>query len=152
MPRIMIVEDEPIILSNLGDIFTMIGLEVTFCADGQYAFENLLLAEKGEAPVPDVILSDLMMPRLDGYALLGLVRAHHEFFQIPFILVSARSDTADLKRAFDMGASDYVVKPFEVDQLIEVVKNQLDGHGARPSSPIATVAASPVDAEHFRLE
>lgn len=129
MARIMIVEDDSIILSNLSQLLGMTGLDVLEASDGQEAW-TLLEAGRGNSRlVPNVILSDLMMPNLDGFQLLSAVRADRDFSHIPFVLLTARSDSSDVKTAFDLGASDYLVKPFELDELILVVKRQLGNAG-----------------------
>ena len=65
------------------------------------------------------------MPNMDGFELLAAVRQHTALAEMPFVLLSARSDASDLQQAFALGADDYLVKPFEVDQLMDVIRCQL---------------------------
>ena len=122
MPRVMIVEDDVTILTNLAELLRLSGLDVIEASDGQMAYETLLaLQAKGER-LPRMVVSDLMMPCMDGFELLGAIRANEAFIHMPFVLLSARSEPADLQKAFSLGADDYLVKPFEVDQLMDVVR------------------------------
>lgn len=125
MHRIIVVEDEPIVLSNIGDILQMSGLEPVLAYDGARAKELLTKIHSSGEPLPSLILSDLMMPNLDGYGLLEFVRQTPAFEHLPFVILSAKSDAADLKRAFLMGVTDYLVKPFEIDDLLSIVSKNL---------------------------
>lgn len=128
MQRIIVVEDEPIVLSNIGDILQMSGLEPILAYDGARAKELLNKIHSSGEPLPSLILSDLMMPNLDGYGLLEYVRETPAFEHLPFVILSAKSDSADLKRAFLMGVTDYLVKPFEIEDLLNVVSKHLLSH------------------------
>lgn len=125
MHRIIVVEDEPIVLSNIGDILQMSGLEPVLAFDGARARELIQKIHASGEPVPSLIISDLMMPNLDGFGLLEFVRNTPSFEHVPFVILSAKSDSADLKRAFLMGATDYLVKPFEIDDLLNIVSKHL---------------------------
>lgn len=132
MPRVMIVEDDPTILSNLSQILQLSGLDVIEAQDGEEALRILLDCRQHAASLPKMIVSDLMMPKMDGFDLLRAVRGESFFGSIPFVLLSARSDASDLQQAFALGANDYLVKPFEVEQLIEVIRYHLSTHSASP--------------------
>lgn len=129
MARVMIVEDDSIILSNLSQLLGLTGLDILEASDGQEALTLLEAGRGNPRLIPNVILSDLMMPNVDGFQLLTSVRADADFSEIPFVLLTARSDSNDVKTAFDLGANDYLVKPFELDELILVVKRQLNNAG-----------------------
>lgn len=125
MPRVMIVEDDLTILSNLSQLLQLSGLDVIEAHDGDVAWnilQNCLSTGEG---MPKLIVSDLMMPKMDGFELLAAVRDHVKLESIPFVLLSARSDASDFHQAFTLGASDYLVKPFEVDQLMDVIRHFL---------------------------
>lgn len=121
MARVMIVEDDLTILDNLAHLLVISGLEVIKAHDGQEAWRQLLECYQQGQGGPSVIISDLMMPNMDGFELLGLVRAHEALKHLPFVLLSARSDSSDLHHAFLLGATDYLVKPFEMEQLLQVI-------------------------------
>jgi CheY-like chemotaxis protein len=134
MPRVMIVEDDPIILSNLSQILQLAGLDVIEAHDGQFALNLLRENHLNDSVLPKMIVSDLMMPNMDGFELLGAVRSDPKLKSIPFVLLSARSDASDLQQAFSLGANDYLVKPFEVEQLMDVIRYNLDKM-SRPADP-----------------
>lgn len=121
MNNILVVEDEPIILSNIGEILSLVGYVPTMMPDGMAALEYLQGQIKEKKNLPALILCDLMMPRLDGYELLERVRSTPELAKTPFVVLSAKSAPEDFSKAFALGASEYMVKPFEVELLIEVV-------------------------------
>lgn len=125
MPRLMIVEDDLTILSNLSQILQLSGLDVIEAHDGQVALAILQQRKVDGSDLPKMIVSDLMMPNMDGFDLLRAVKDEPAFEAIPFVLLSARSDATDLHEAFTLGASDYLVKPFEVEQLMDVIRHFL---------------------------
>lgn len=125
MPRVMIVEDDMTILSNLSQLLQLSGLDVIEAHDGRMALDLLQHALQDQDALPRLIVSDLMMPKMDGFELLHSVRNTTELHAMPFVLLSARSDTSDLQHAFFLGASDYLIKPFEVDQLMDVIRYQM---------------------------
>ncbi|MDX1669233.1 MAG: response regulator, partial [Limnobacter sp.] len=132
MSRVMVVEDEPIVLSNIAEILKFFGLDPICAFDGARAKELLLeLSESREGP-PSLIISDIMMPNMDGMALLDFVRSYEPTAHIPFLVLSAKSDSQDLRQAFSKGATEYLVKPFEVEDLIDTVRKTLET-SAKPS-------------------
>lgn len=135
MPCVLIVEDDPTILHNLGLLLELSGLDVIKAQNGQEAISLLSECEAGTAVTgrPGMIVSDLMMPNMDGFELLRTVRADDRLKLLPFVLLSARSDPSDLHKAFSLGASDYLVKPFDVEQLIEVIRYHLSIGGGSNS-------------------
>ncbi len=122
MPRVMIVEDDVTILTNLSELLKLSGLDVIEARDGQLAYETLLALHAEGERLPRMVVSDLMMPCMDGFGLLAAIRSNEAFTHMPFVLLSARSEPSDLQKAFALGADDYLVKPFEVEQLIDVVR------------------------------
>lgn len=125
MPRVMIVEDQEIILDNLSQILNISGLDVIEAEDGLEAYAKLLDYKSRPQQAPQMIISDLTMPRMDGFTLLEHVRQDSVYRDIPFVLLTAHSDVSDLKRAFELGATDYLIKPFEIDELIAMVSLHL---------------------------
>lgn len=79
-----------------------------------------------EAEKPDLILSDIMMPAMDGFAVLQAIRSHPNGLAVPFLFVSARNERRDLSRARDLGADDFIFKPFGVDELRKAVRAKLE--------------------------
>jgi DNA-binding response OmpR family regulator len=137
MPRVMIVEDDLTILSNLSQLLQLSGLDVMEAHDGQEALRLLLECRVHDTALPRMIVSDLMMPNMDGFDLLRAVRGDSHFKKLPFVLLSARSDASDLQQAFALGANDYLIKPFEVDQLMEVIRYHLSNAVDRKKGTLA---------------
>ncbi len=96
------------------------GYRVTCAANGQEALEAF------EREIPDLILSDVMMPRMDGFALLEAVRAHPAGAAVPFLFLSARTERLATSTARILGADDYLFKPFEPSDLMDAVRSKLD--------------------------
>jgi DNA-binding response OmpR family regulator len=115
---VLLVDDEPDILLVLRLGFEDEGHQVVMAADGRMALDRL-----SERPA-DVVVLDLMMPVVDGWGVLEGVR--EQGLQTPVIVVSAKSDPNDCKKALERGAVEYVVKPFDLDRLISLVNTILD--------------------------
>lgn len=137
MPRVMIVEDDLTILSNLSQLLQLSGLDVLEAHDGSEALRLLEQYRDQDLAFPKLIVSDLMMPNMDGFDLLRAVRGDSRFKALPFVLLSARSDASDLQQAFSLGANDYLVKPFEVEQLMEVIRYHLSQNVGQQKSALS---------------
>jgi two-component system copper resistance phosphate regulon response regulator CusR len=125
--RILFAEDEPRILAFVTRGLESEGFAVDAAADG---VEALRCARSAHY---DVAILDLLLPRIDGLAVLRDLRQHHP--DLPVVILSARSDLPTKLRGFELGASDYIVKPFSLDELIARIRVQLrhaaglvDGH------------------------
>jgi two-component system, OmpR family, alkaline phosphatase synthesis response regulator PhoP len=113
VPRILIVEDEPDVLLLLENRVRGAGHEVMSATDGERGLE-LALNE-----VPDLIILDWMMPKLDGIEVLERLRAGDTGRAIKVLMLTARSQQNDVERAFAAGTDDYIVKPFSSRELVE---------------------------------
>ncbi|MBC6938193.1 MAG: response regulator [Chloroflexi bacterium] len=129
---ILLVEDNAPLLRNVAFILQMIGFKVLLAADGTQALEMLRCC------TPDLIISDLDMPGLNGYGLLRRVRADQRWGRIPFIMISDRYDLPDLMRALELGASDYVPKPFDIYDLLDAIKETLQPRPFNAGYPLAS--------------
>ena len=125
-PRVLVVEDEPAQLEILAYNLESDGFLVSRARDGE---EALLLIRED---VPDVIVMDWMMPHLSGIEVCRRLKSNSETRSIPIIILSARSEDEDKVRGLEIGADDYVVKPYSVVELMARVKSQL--RRSRPSS------------------
>ena len=114
MSRILVIEDDPAILRGLVDNLKFESHEVITAADGETGYR--LIHEKR----PDLIILDLMLPRLSGYEVCGKVRA--EGVAIPILMLTARGAEGDRVVGLDLGADDYVTKPFSVRELMARVR------------------------------
>ena len=117
--KILVVEDETPIRNNIMSLLRMEGFDVVDASNGQQA---LALARQH---LPGLILSDVMMPELDGYGLLEQLRADPLTAGIPLIFLSARTDRADRRRGMNLGADDYLGKPFSHDELLDAVSARI---------------------------
>jgi DNA-binding response OmpR family regulator len=115
--RILVAEDEPRILAFLTRGLESEGFAVDAAADG---VEALRCARSAHY---DVAVLDLLLPRIDGLAVLRDLRQHHP--DLPVVILSARSDLPTKLRGFELGANDYVVKPFSLDELLARIRVQL---------------------------
>jgi DNA-binding response OmpR family regulator len=138
MPRVMIVEDQEIIRNNLSQILALSGVDVIEAEDGVDACDKLQACKQKGLNLPLLIISDLSMPRMDGFALLEHVRQDSSYEATPFIFLTAHSDVSDIKRAFELGATDYLIKPFEIEELIAMVSLHLDS--AKPDISQSTTS------------
>jgi len=118
--RILVVDDEIYIVHILDFSLGMEGYEVITALDGEQALEKL------KTEKPDLIVLDIMMPKLDGYEVCKAIKSSPETRHIPVILLSAKGRNVDQKMGFDVGADDYITKPFSPRKLVERI-NQLLG-------------------------
>jgi DNA-binding response OmpR family regulator len=120
--RVLVVDDDPVILKLLQVNFEMEGYVVTTAADGVKGLQ----AAREERP--DVIISDVMMPHMNGLEMVAALGADETTGAIPVILLSARAQETDVNDGLHAGADDYVTKPFDPLELIDRVQQLL----ARP--------------------
>ena len=118
--KILVVDDEIYIVHILDFSLGMEGYEVITALDGEQALEKV------KAEKPDLIVLDIMMPKLDGYEVCKNIKSSAETQHIPVILLSAKGRNVDQKLGFDVGADDYITKPFSPRKLVERI-NQLLG-------------------------
>jgi putative two-component system response regulator len=117
---ILIVEDHDILREGLQILLETEGYHVTTAPHGKDALKQM------EASAPDLILSDISMPEMDGYAFYEAVRAHPEWVTIPFIFLTARGDRSDLFASKKLGVEDYLVKPVERVELVSTIRSRLE--------------------------
>jgi len=118
-PTVLLVEDDPVILRLLEVNFELEGFGVLLAHDGA---EGIELA-RSEAP--DLIISDIMMPKVSGLELVTALKADDATAAIPIILLSAKAQSSDVKAGMEAGADDYVTKPFEPLDLVDRVNGLL---------------------------
>jgi DNA-binding response OmpR family regulator len=105
MRKILVIEDEPEMRRNLTTILRLENMHPLAAENGRVGVE---LAKKEK---PDLILSDVKMPELDGYGVIAAIRAHRETASIPFIFLTAKGKRCDIRTAMNLGADDYLIKP-----------------------------------------
>ena len=117
--KILVVDDEPGIVLIVTSRLKASGYDVISASDGQAGLE---MAQKEK---PDLMILDLMLPKLDGYKVCGLLKKDSRYSKIPIILFSAKAQESDMKLGKEMGADAYLVKPFKPDVLLEKIQELL---------------------------
>jgi DNA-binding NtrC family response regulator len=118
-PRILIADDTAASLSLLSDLLEPLGYEILAVSDGRAAIQLVHRAK------PDLILLDVMMPHGDGFSVCRALKADPEIAGIPVIFITSRQETGDVVRGFKVGAVDYILKPFQAEEVISRVATHL---------------------------
>ncbi|RYY62575.1 MAG: response regulator [Chitinophagaceae bacterium] len=119
MYAVLIIEDNAAILENTAEILELAGYKVATADNGKTGVELAI------ANPPDLIICDIMMPQLDGYGVLHLLRKNASTENVPFIFLTAKTERRDLRKGMEMGADDYITKPFEEIELLNAVEIRL---------------------------
>ncbi len=120
MPKVLIIEDEEAVRENILDLLEAEDFETIAAANGRIGI-HLAISE-----IPDLILCDMMMPEIDGYGVLTALRQDPSTATIPFIFLTAKSAKSDFRQGMDMGADDYITKPFTRAELLSAIMNRLE--------------------------
>jgi two-component system KDP operon response regulator KdpE len=135
--KVLVIDDEPQMLRAVGAGLRANGFVVALAATGEEALDQLPLTR------PDVVLLDLTLPGMDG---LDVVRQLREWSKVPIIVLSARGDERDKVRALDLGADDYLTKPFGMEELLARIRVALRHTGATAATePVYTDGALIID-------
>ena len=126
--RILVVDDEIYIVHILDFSLGMEGYEVVTALDGEQALE------KARECKPDLIVLDIMMPKMDGYETCKALKADPETKDTPVILLSAKGRNIDQQAGFDVGAQDYITKPFSPRKLVDRINAMLGGEESDSSA------------------
>lgn len=118
--KVLIIEDYPATTEMMANILKTEGIDIVTAVDGTSG-----LAKAGSAQ-PDLILLDIMMPEMSGFEVAEKLRADAKTAKIPIIIVSVRASEDNVKKGKDLGAQEYIPKPFDPFKLIEVVKKHLE--------------------------
>jgi len=116
MKRILLIEDNTDVRENIAEILQLAAYSVFTAQNGKEGVE-LALKEK-----PDLIICDIMMPVLDGHGVLHLLGKHKETEAIPFIFLTAKSEKGDFRKGMELGADDYITKPFDDVELLNAIE------------------------------
>lgn len=117
--KILIAEDEPALRQNLQWMLQMEGYQVLAACDGLDAMAQ------AQSSVPDLVITDVMMPNCDGYGLVKSLRAHAQLATVPIIMLSAKADRSDVRAGMNLGADDYLIKPYRRDELLDTIHTRL---------------------------
>ncbi|MCI1188640.1 response regulator [Hymenobacter sp. DH14] len=119
MKSILLIEDSDIVRENTAEILELAGYDVHTAENGKVGVEKALLT------TPDLVVCDIMMPVLDGYGVLHIFNQHPQLAGVPFIFLTARTERADQRRGMELGADDYLTKPFEETELLTAIRSRL---------------------------
>lgn len=119
MKKVLIIEDNDDIREGTAEVLDLAGYETFMARNGKIGVD---LAIKN---LPDIILCDIMMPELDGYGVLYLLQKNPKTATIPFIFMTAKAERADMRKGMEMGADDYLTKPFDDVELFNAIESRL---------------------------
>lgn len=144
MKTILLIEDHDGIRENTAEILELAGYHVLTAENGKVGVEQALMTR------PDLVICDIMMPVLDGYGVLHIFNRNPQLAVIPFIFLTAKTERADFRRGMELGADDYLTKPFDESELLSAIEGRLrrfDQVGSPPATPqSADDQPSPADA------
>lgn len=116
MKKILLIEDNPEVRENTYEILSLANYHVVVAENGKAGVE---LAQREK---PDLIICDIMMPELDGYGVLHILSKHEQTAAIPFIFLTAKTEKADIRKGMNLGADDYLTKPFDDTDLLNAIE------------------------------
>jgi DNA-binding response OmpR family regulator len=119
MAKILLIEDNDEVRENTAEILTLAGYDVSEASDGAKG------VSAAKSNVPDLIICDIMMPEMDGYEVLNHLSHSPTTNRIPFIFLSAKSESSDVRKGMNLGADDYITKPFQEKDLMEAIEARL---------------------------
>ncbi|WP_160714079.1 response regulator [Chitinophaga solisilvae] len=140
MEKILLIEDNKDIRNNLAEILELANYSVLTASNGK---EGVTIALEQQ---PDLIVCDIMMPVLDGYGVLHMLHKNESLRPIPFIFLTAKTERTDVRRGMEMGADDYITKPFEGAELLSAIESRL-----RRSAEIRQTESSGINGLHTLL-
>lgn len=129
MPKILIADDDSTIIKLLQVNLELEGYEVVTAEDGEQA------VAKAKEHGPDLVILDIMMPRMDGWAARGAILEIPKLKDTPVIFLSARAQQTDIQKGYDAGVAEYVTKPFDPIDLLEIIEKILAGTYRRAETP-----------------
>ena len=119
MKTVLLIEDNKDVLENTSEILELANYKVLTAPNGRIGVE---LAQQN---MPDLIVCDIMMPELDGYGVLHILGKNEKTAGIPFIFLTAKADRADLRKGMNLGADDYLTKPFDDTELLDAIESRM---------------------------
>jgi DNA-binding response OmpR family regulator len=122
MKKILIIEDNEDVRENTADILELANYKVITAENGAIGIE------KAKQNKPSLILCDIMMPELDGYQVLEALSDHNNTARIPFIFLTAKAEKSDMRKGMNLGADDYLTKPFNEKELLDAIESRLKKH------------------------
>jgi len=120
MKTILLIEDNEALRENTAEILELAGYAVVTAENGKVGVEQALAAK------PDLVICDIMMPVLDGYGVLHIFNQNPQLSGVPFIFLTAKTERTDLRRGMELGADDYLTKPFDETELLSAITSRLN--------------------------
>ena len=119
MKKLLLIEDDATVRENTAELLELSDYEVITASNGKLGIE------KAREKHPDIIVCDIMMPETDGYGVLTALSKDPKTLDIPFIFLSAKTEHRDIRKGMDLGADDYLTKPFEEEELLSAIESRL---------------------------
>ena len=119
MKKVLFIEDDTVVRENTAELLELADYEVITASNGK---SGVAIAKQEK---PDIVICDIMMPEMDGYGVLQELSKDPETQHIPFIFLSAKTEHKDIRKGMDLGADDYLTKPFEEEELISAIESRL---------------------------
>ncbi|WP_026935225.1 response regulator [Christiangramia echinicola] len=119
MKKLLLIEDDVTVRENTAELLELSNYNVIIASNGKLGIE------KAQQDIPDIIVCDIMMPETDGYGVLEALSKDPETVNIPFIFLSAKTEHKDIRKGMDLGADDYLTKPFEEEELLSAIESRL---------------------------
>jgi len=117
--KILLIEDDIVLRENTAEILQMANYKVISAENGKIGIDKAIVFK------PDIIICDILMPELDGYGVLQIILRNKELQNTPFIFMTAVTTHSDIRKGMDLGASDYITKPFEESELLSAISSRL---------------------------
>ncbi|MGB3263537.1 MAG: EAL domain-containing response regulator, partial [Microcoleus sp.] len=124
MNKILVIEDDRVIRENILKLLKAEGFDVTGAENGALGLNAAV------SSLPDVILCDVMMPELDGYGVLAALRSHPVTATVPFVFLTGKAERSEMRQGMELGADDYLTKPFSKAELVGAVSSRLKKQAA----------------------
>ena len=119
MKKVLLIEDDAVLRENTAELLELSNYNVLTAPNGKVGIET------AKRELPNIIVCDIMMPELDGYGVLEALTKNEDTKHIPFIFLSAKTERKDVRKGMDLGADDYITKPFSEDELISAIESRL---------------------------
>ncbi|SNR32753.1 response regulator [Lutibacter flavus] len=119
MKKVLLIEDDTVVRENTAELLELANYTVITAADGKIG------VAQAKKHLPDIIICDIMMPELNGYGVLQILSKEKSTKQIPFIFLSAKTEHKDIRKGMDLGADDYITKPFDESEIFSAIESRL---------------------------
>ncbi|MDJ0646557.1 MAG: response regulator [Flavobacteriaceae bacterium] len=119
MKKVLLIEDDAILRENTAELLELSDYDVITAPNGKSGIQ------KARKEVPDIVVCDIMMPEIDGYGVLEALSKNDTTKSIPFIYLSAKTERQDVRKGMDLGADDYITKPFSEQELLSAIESRL---------------------------